>query len=369
MADERINKLAKILVDYSLQIKKGDLFVISGNIMARPLITEVYELALQRGAHPSVRVTWDELTYSFYKNAGNHQLQYLSPILKNEVEKITAYLNIWAEENTRNCATTDSAKQALHQKSLMPFYKRFHKRSASGELRWCGTLFPTPGLAQEADLPLREYEDFVYNAAKVHEPDPVAAWKKISRQQERIIRILSSFRNFHIQTPHADLTFSVDNTRKWINCDGKENFPDGEIFISPLENSVEGRVYFTYPAIFKGREVSGVELTFQKGKVTQATAQKNEAFLHSMLDTDKGARYVGEIAVGMNYEIDRFSRNILFDEKIGGTFHLAVGKSLEESGGKNQSAIHWDMISSLKTGTITADKKIIYKDGEFLNLK
>ncbi len=365
MIDQRTRKMAKILVDYSLKIQKNDLFIIAGNIAGRPLITEVYNLALKKGAHPTVKVTWDELSYSFYKNASDHQLQYLSPLLKNEVEKVDAYLTIWAEENTRNQSTIDPSRQSLHQKSLLPFYRRFFKRSSEGELRWCGTLFPTSSLAQEADLPLQEYEDFVYHAAKVNNPDPIAAWKKQSAFQARLIKQLTVYQKFRIQTPHADITFMVDESRKWINCDGKENFPDGEIFISPLKKSVEGKVFFTYPAVFKGREVHGVELTFKEGKVVKATAQKNEPFLHSMLDTDKGARYVGEIALGMNEDISRFTRNILFDEKIGGTFHIAVGKAMEEAGGKNESAIHWDMISTLEEGKITADGQTIYSNGEF----
>ncbi len=360
------SKYAKVLVEYSLEIKEGDLFLIQGSYIALPLIEEVYKQALLKGAHPYVKLSSESFDYIFYKYATDKQLDYLSPLPEYEMKNIDALLSIWANENTRNLTNIDPKKQARKRKAVFPVYKIFFERTAKKELRWCGTVFPTNALAQEANMSLYEYQEFVFNAAKMYADDPVKEWKKVSEKQEEIIKKISEFREFHIKSPYADLKFRLDETRRWINCDGKENFPDGEIFTGPLENSVEGEVYFTYPAIYGGREVSGVKLTFEKGKVVKASAEKNEEFLIAMLDTDKGARYVGEIAVGTNYDIRKFTKNILFDEKIGGTFHLAVGNSIKESGGQNESAIHWDMISDMTEGVITADGKIIYKNGKFI---
>lgn len=363
--DPRVNKLAKLLIHYSLKLKKGQLLKIRGEVVAMPLIEAAYNEALKVGAHPYIQVLNPTLEESFYNLASENQLKYVSPLAKYEVGKIDALLAIWGTSNTRALANADSKKQVLVRKAHRAIMMKFFKRTADGTLSWVGTQFPTNSDAQEADMSLSDYEDFVYNAGHMNSSDPVKHWKKIAKEQNRLVKILNRFDKIHVQSPDADLKLSVKG-RKWINCAGTENFPDGEIFTSPIENSAEGFIRYSYPAIYSSREVEDVRFEFKKGKVVNESAGKNQKFLTEMLNIDKGGRYIGEFAIGTNYDIKKFTKNILFDEKIGGTCHLAVGASIPESGGKNQSAIHWDMICNLKKNSqITADGKIIYKNGKF----
>ncbi len=232
-------------------------------------------------------------------------------------------------------------------------------------LIWCGTQYPTAAYAQNAGMSTSDYEDFVYRAGHLHEDDPTIHWKKVEKEQDRLIEVLNKSRTIKVLAKGTDLEMNVEG-RKWINCCGRVNFPGGELFTSPVENSANGTISFTYPANYKGRDVEGVRLTFEEGKVVKATADSDEELLLSMLDTDEGARRVGEIAIGTNYEISKFTHNTLFDEKIGGTCHLAVGASIGESGGVNKSTIHWDMVCDLKAGEIEADGQVIYKNGQFV---
>lgn len=196
--------------------------------------------------------------------------------------------------------------------------------------------------------------------------DPVGYWQRVAAQQDRIVKWLSSKQRVHVKAPGTDLRLSIAG-RPFINCAGNFNLPDGEVFTAPVEDSVEGQVYFSYPAIYGGKEVAGVRLWFEQGKVVRASAEKNEEFLLATLNTDEGARRAGEFAIATNEGITRFTRQILFDEKIGGSFHLALGASYPESGGVNQSAIHWDMICDLRAGgEIWVDDQLLYKEGKFV---
>lgn len=364
--DPRVQKLAKLLLNYSLKLKKGQLLKIQGQIAAKPLIIAAYEEALKIGANPVVQIVLPEAEELFYKHAKDAQMRYISPMSQTEVNKIDALLSIWASENTRYLANVDSKKQGAVRKYRHPLMKKLFKRIGDKSLSWVGTQFPTHADAQEADMSLSEYEAFVYGAGNLHKADPVKHWKKVHKEQDRLVKILNRTDKLHIQSPTADLKMSVKG-RKWINCAGTENFPDGEIFTGPIENTPEGFIHFTYPAIYGGREVDDVRLEFKKGKVVKESAGKNQKYLTDMLNIDKGARFVGEIAIGTNYGIKKFTRNILFDEKIGGTCHLAVGASIPESGGKNQSSLHWDMICDLKKNSeVTADGKVIYRNGKFV---
>jgi aminopeptidase len=249
------------------------------------------------------------------------------------------------------------------RKELM---SKMFKRMAAGELRWCGTQFPTQSSAQDAEMSLAEYEDFVYRAGMLHKRNPVEEWQKVSQRQAKLVKALGRLKNIRIVGPETDISFKVAG-RTWINCDGQQNFPDGEVFTGPWENATEGHIRYSFPAIYAGREVQDVRLVFKKGKVVDARAAKGEKLLHAMLDTDPGARVVGELAFGTNYSIKRFSKNTLFDEKIGGTMHVAVGASLPESGGKNKSAVHWDMVCDTRRGFLVyGDGKPIHKNGKFL---
>ena len=366
MRDERLTKLANILTNYSLQLKKNDIFVIYGSEESIPLVKEVYRQAILLGAHPHVRLYIEELDEIFYKHASENQLKFLSPLSKFEVKNIDARLSILAPKNTKRLTNIDPKKQALHRKFQQEIHRIFLERAAKKELRWSLTQYPTNAAAQDAEMSIEEYEDFVFKAAHVDEKDPIKYWKKVSKQQEELIRILQTKKTLHVFAEDTDLKLRFDG-RKWINADGHENFPDGEIFTGPVENSANGYIRYSYPAIYGGREVEDVRLEFKNGKVVKAKAAKGEKFLNAMLDTDPGARRIGEFAFGNNYGIQKFTRNILFDEKIGGTIHIAVGSGYPETGSKNKSGIHWDMICDLrKNSEIHADGEVIYKNGKFI---
>jgi aminopeptidase len=265
----------------------------------------------------------------------------------------------------------DPRRQAIVSQARRPIMKRFMQRSAlkgRKRLRWTGTQFPCPSAAQDAEMSLKQYEDFVYTAGLLHTANPVAEWRKISVRQQRAVDFLNRCREIRFKTPQGtDLRLGVAG-RRWLNCDGHENFPDGEIFTAPIEDATEGVVCYSFPAVHGGREVHDIRLTFKHGKVVDATASKGRDFLIKMLDQDRGARILGEIAVGTNYAITQYTRNTLFDEKIGGTFHAALGAAYPESGGKNESGLHWDMVCDLgKGGLIEADGKIISRNGRFLH--
>lgn len=364
--DPRIEKLAKVLVHYSLRIKPDDLFRISGPDLATPLIAAVYKEGLEAGAHPFVRANLEGLEEIYLKNASDSQLRFVSDVQKLETERVTASLGIWGEWNTREMTGVDPRRIALRREATRDLQRRFLERAAADELRWCGTQYPTNAEAQDAEMSLAEYEDFVYRAGLLDRDDPVAAWEQVRKEQDRIVKFLGTRRMLSIRGPDIDLEVSVEG-RKWINAAGESNFPDGEVFTGPVEDSANGRVRFSFPAIYDGREVDGIELLFENGKVVQARAAKGEDFLHAMLDTDSGARYLGEFAFGTNYNIKRFTRNILFDEKIGGTLHMALGIGYPETGSKNTSGLHWDMICDLRNGAeVMADGTLIYRDGQFV---
>jgi aminopeptidase len=364
--DSRVGNLARILVHYSLKIKPGQLFKISAEPVAEPLVKAVYEEALAAGAYPYAEISLIDLREMFYKKASDDQLKFISPLREFEIEKIDAYLAIWGSTNTKFLSGIDPARQQMSNKAGRRLMDRYFARIGDRSLNWCGTQFPTAAHAQDAEMSVAEYEDFVYRAGHVEEADPVAYWQKVEKEQERLIKILDQVETIHLLTDQTDLTLNVKG-RKWINCCGQENFPDGEIFTSPIEDSANGTIRFNFPAFYIGREVTGVQLTFKNGVVVKASAEKDEDYLIKMLDTDEGSRRIGEFAIGTNYEITQFTKNTLFDEKIGGTCHMAVGASLPEAGGLNKSGIHWDMVRDLKKGgEIIADGKIIYKDGVFI---
>jgi aminopeptidase len=366
MADPRVETVARILVDYSVKVRPNQLVRITGGSEGAPLILAVYQKVLELGAHPFLQVEPEEAEELFYTYAGDTQLDYVSPFMRDIVEQIDANIGIWTDVNTKQLTNADPAKQSRRAVAMRPLSDRFLERAAKKELRWSGTLYPTQAFAQDAEMSLREFEDFVYKGCLVDEPDPIKAWKKISKEQQRVTNWLKKARKIHVIGPDTDLKLEVTG-RTWINCDGHENFPDGEIFTGPIEDSVNGHIKYSYPACYFGREVEDVRLQFKDGKVVKATAAKNEQFLLKMLESDKGARYVGEFAFGTNYGIQRFTKNTLFDEKIGGTIHLALGKGYPESGSKNKSAIHWDMVCDLRRGgEVRVDGALVLKGGKIL---
>jgi aminopeptidase len=365
MADPRTEAVARILVDYSVDIQPGEFVGIEGTPEGAPLVLSVYQRVLERGGHPWIRLSLDEATEIFYKVASDEQLDYVPQVLHNLIEDMDARIGIWTETNTKALTNVDPGKQARAAAARRPLSERFLERAAKKELKWTGTAYPTQAFAQDAEMSLREFEDFVYGAALVHEADPIGAWQAISKEQQKLIDWLQDKDQVRLLGPDTDLTLSIKG-RSWVNCDGHENFPDGEIFTGPIEDSVNGQVRFSYPACEGGREVEDVRLWFENGKVIKATAAKNEDFLTAMIDTDEGARFLGEFAFGTNQGVQRFTKNILFDEKIGGTVHMALGTGYPETGSQNRSAIHWDMICDLRQGgEVWVDGVLFAKDGKF----
>jgi aminopeptidase len=366
MKDIRLKKLAQILIDYSLQIKPNDILMINGSPLATPLIKEAYKTALQRGAHPHIRLGIPDLVEYFYKNASDKQLTYVSPLSEFETKTITAQLSIISQENTRNLTNVNPKKQAKCSAAHQHLQQLFLKRASEKQLRWCITQYPTNAAAQDANMSLEDYEEFVFKAAFVHKKNPMKQWQHMHTKQESLRKILQTKKNLHILGEETDLHLSVAG-RTWINCAGKENFPDGEIFTGPIETSLNGYIHYSFPVNYGGHEVDDITLTFKNGKVIKAHASQGKEFLTTMLNMDKGAKYVGEFAFGTNYGITKYTKNTLFDEKIGGTIHLALGNGYPETGSTNVSSLHWDMMCDLrKQGEVYADEELIFKNGKFL---
>lgn len=366
MADTRIQKLAAVLVNYSIGVKKGDWLRIEGPSLAQDLILAAYVEALKAGANPFFSVMLPGITYAYFRHASDDQLKFISPTLRLETDRLDGLLAIWGNTNTKELTNVDSSRIGISRAARRPIFDKFLKRIADGSLHWCGTQFPCDASAQDAEMSLAEYEDFVFSAGMVDRKDPVGEWRKVSARQKKLVRFLSTLSTIRIVGLDTDLSFKV-NGRKWVNCDGHENFPDGEVFTGPIEDSAEGHIRYSFPANYMGKEVENVRLTFKKGRVVEARADKGEELLNTTLDTDPGARFVGELAFGTNYAIKRFTRNTLFDEKIGGTMHIAVGASLPESGGRNKSAVHWDMVCDTRKGfTVYGNGRPVMKDGKFL---
>ncbi|MBI2831031.1 MAG: aminopeptidase [Chloroflexi bacterium] len=366
MADPRVEKMAQVMVDYSVAVRKGDRILIQGESVAEPLLKELYARVLQVGGYPMMMVSLPGIEEVFYRYASDEQLKYIHKPTELIMETYDVRISVLADTNTRSLSNVQPSKLVLCQQARTELMRTFMRRSASGEMRWTVGPFPTNALAQDAEMGLGEYEDFVYGACLPDMSDPVGYWQRFSARQQRIVDWLKGKEKVHVKGPETDLRLSVAG-RPFINCDGRYNMPDGEVFTGPVEDSIEGTVYFSYPAIYSGREVTGVRLWFEKGKVVKATAEKNEDFLLKTLDTDAGSRFVGEFAIGTNEGITRFTREILFDEKIGGSFHMALGAGYPESGSKNESAIHWDMICDLRDGgEIRVDDQLFYRDGKFV---
>jgi aminopeptidase len=366
MRDPRIEALAQILVRYSTRVKKGDVCSIGAPSAAEPLVQAVYEEVLRAGGLPIVQLQPTGALVAFYELASDEQLDWVPPTTEWTVENADVHISVMASLNTRELSNADPKKQARHQKARKDIMETSMRRSAEDDYRWALTLFPTQAYAAEAGLSLSAYEDFYYAACLALDGDPVTAWQRQSEQVRHLTEWIQGKEEVHIQAKDTDITLGVAG-RNWIPCVGEHNMPDGEFFTGPVEDSVNGRICFSFPASYGGRTVSGVCLTFEDGKVTDASAEQGEEFLIEMLDTDAGARRLGELGIGTNFGISTGTREILLDEKIGGTVHMAVGMSYPESGGTNSSAVHWDMVCDLREGgAITVDGEELQRDGRFL---
>jgi aminopeptidase len=365
MADIRMQKLADLLVQYCIQVKQQDWVLVRGHVLALPLVDEVVAAVLRAGGNPTVQLDTEVLSETFLREANNEQLSWVSPIDRMLDEQINASISIRAATNTRALSGVDPVKQQTMQRARRASQQSFMQRAAKGDLRWVVTQYPCEAYAQDADMSLRDYEDFVYAATFADQPDPVASWLAIREKQAKLVEWLKGKDEVVVKGPHIDMRLSIAG-RTFANSDGRRNMPSGEIFTGPVEESVNGWVRFSYPAIRAGREVEGVELEFRDGKVVNARASKNQEFLLSQLDADAGARFLGEFAFGTNTGIQRFTKSILFDEKIGGTLHMAIGAGYPETGSLNRSSVHWDFICDMRQDSeVWIDGELFYRNGEF----
>jgi len=366
MADARVEKLAQILVDHSAEIKPGDRVAIEATTAAQPLVRALCATILERGGLPHLLLELPDQEEILFAHANDAQLDAIPTFRKLAYDQFESRIRIHSDTNPRALSSVDPARQRRHQKASVSILETQMRRGADRSFKWVTTLYPTEGYAIEAEMSLSSFEDFVYRACHADQADPVAYWNKVEASQKKIIDRIEGHDQVVLRGPNVDLSLSIKG-RKFLNAAGKSNMPDGEVFTGPVEDTLNGFVRYSYPAIYGGVLVEGVELTFSNGKVTKAQAEKNQPFLMEMLASDAGARYVGEFAIGTNYEIDRFSHNILFDEKLGGSFHMALGAGYPETGSHNKSIIHWDMICGMqKDSEILLDGEVVYKNGKFV---
>jgi aminopeptidase len=367
MADPRLARLAELIIGYSLGLEREKVVRVDTPLAGMPLALELYRAALRAGAFPYANVDVEQLPEILVLEGTDEQLDFVPPAALHEVELVDAIVTIWAEGNTR---ALSGAPPERHQRLIAAtreLTNRRWERISAGRLDWSGVLCPTPAHAQDAEMSLEDYANFVYRACHVEEDgDPVEHWRSTSAELAQRVEQLSSMRELRIVGPDTDLRLVVEG-RTWEAADGHHNMPDGEVYTSPVETGTEGEIHFSFPALFQGREVDGIRLRFEDGRVVAAEADRGEDFLNAVLDLDEGARRLGEVAFGLNYEIDRFTKNTLFDEKIGGTMHVALGSAFKELGGANDSALNWDLVCDLRAeGEVYADGELVWRAGRFL---
>lgn len=360
MSNDLIARWADLLVDYCLRVAAGETILIGSEWGAWRLIEACYRAVVLRGAHPLVRLDLPGLNEFFLKHATTEQLAFVPPTALFEAQSVDGRIRISAESDTKSMSRVDPARQAAQDRTFDPV------RRAARQKRWVLTQFPTAAYATDAKMSQEAYEQYVAAAMFLDQPDPVAAWKALGERQAGLVEFMSSVKTIRLEAEGTDLTLSVGG-RTWINSDGRRNMPSGEIFTGPVEDSPSGKLRSGFPVCRGGRELVGIELEFEGGRAVAARAEQGEEYLRSMLDLDAGARRLGELGIGLNYGIDRFTGSILYDEKIGGTVHLALGQSYPETGGVNESALHWDLIIDTRTaGRLVADDRTVMENGKWL---
>ena len=372
MSDPRTERLATVLVQYSAALRPGDRVLIEAETAAEPLVRALFERALQAGAHPHLALslagqdTYSGIDDAFLRLASDDQIDYPPPFLQTAYQEFESRIRVHSSSNTRLLMRADTARMARRQRAVQSLLRTQMERGGSGAFRWVTTIFPTVGHAHDAEMSLTEFEDYVFGACHVEgEDDPVAYWQAVEKRQGHWAEAFAGHDQVEIRGPDCDLRLSIRD-RTFISSCGTHNMPDGEIFTGPVEASVEGWARFAFPLVYKGREVEGVELTFQAGRVQTWKASKNQDFLESMLATDDGARYLGEFGIGTNAALQQLTRSILLDEKIGGTIHLALGAGYPDTGSHNRSAIHWDMLVEMRRDSeIRVDGELVYQNGAF----
>ena len=358
-----LSKYADLLTSYCIAIQKGDKVLIRSTTAAEPLVQALYQVLIQKGAYVETSLKIEDQDHIFYKEASSDQLDHVSEFYSGAIDTFDVVYNILAPHNLKSTYTVDSASKMQHQKAMASVKKKFMERSAKGELKWCLCVYPTSCESQAANMSKTEFADFVYRSCFLFDENPSASWQAYSDAQQHIVDYLNKRETIRYSAGKTDITFSTKG-RIWINSDGRRNMPSGEVFTSPVEESVNGTVYFSCPTVYEGKDVQGITLTVENGIIQTWSAEIGQDVLDRVFAIE-GARMFGEVAIGTNYAISHITKNILFDEKIGGTIHMAVGASYPETGGKNTSAVHWDMITDMSSGTIYADDVAIYKNGQF----
>jgi aminopeptidase len=371
LADSRVTKFANVLVQHSARVVPGDRILLEGTTAAEPLLRELYIQILEKGGNPHLMValpgtmpfSQDEMYLTYAKDT---QLDFVPTFYKLAYEQFEGRIRIHSATNTKGTSNIDPGKIQRRSKATSVITEAQFRRGGAGEFKWVTTLYPTEAYAQDANMSLKEYEDFVFGAVHTNEDDPIAFWNSVKEKQQSAVDFMKGKNQVVLRGPNVDLTLSVKG-RTFMNSFGTFNMPDGEIYTGPVEDSVNGWVKFTYPANYGGTSVEGAELTFSNGQVKTAKADKNQDFLLKTLESDAGSRHLGEFAIGTNFDIQQFTGNILFDEKIGGSFHMALGAGYPETGSKNKSSIHWDMICDMRTDSeILVDGELFYKNGQFV---
>jgi aminopeptidase len=364
--DPRLERWAATICDWSVGVQPGDRVAIVGGVAAAPLLLALNRETLRRGGHPVLRPILDEAETDLLALGSEEQLAFIAPPERFATAEADVRITVLAETNTRAGTAITPARQRIRATARGELRQLAMRRAAAGDLRWCLTLFPTDAYAMDAEMASDAFADFVVAACKLDQPDPIAAWRELSAEQARLVRWLEGRSEVQLSGPGTDLRLSYAG-RAWNNSDGKRNFPSGEVFTGPVEDSAEGHVRFSFPVVTQGREVHDVRLRFEAGKVVDASAARNEGFLLDTLDTDEGARRLGEFAFGTNFGIQRFTKHILFDEKIGGTVHMAIGAGYPDTGSLNRSAVHWDLICDLRDGgLVTVDGDPFLRDGRYV---
>ncbi len=366
LTDTRLQKLADLLCRYSLDVQPGDLVLVYTPAIAQPLVVEVVKAVTRMGGHTVLRVSLESVESIRLERSSKAQLETVTPLDHLDQQLPQKILSIWANENARYLAQVPSEHQSQQAAALEPIDQELAQRMASGDVHWCGTLYPCQATAQEAGMSLPDWEDFVYSAGHIDDPDPILYWQKRSEEQQQVADRLAKLETIRIVADETDLTVNVAG-RPWLNADGRENFPDGEVFTSPHHEATEGHIKFSFAAVYAGKMVRGVRLWFEGGRVVRATADQGQEHLETLLDTDDGARYLGEVAFGLNDEIQIATGETLFDEKIGGTCHVALGTAFPEASGTNRSGIHWDIVCDLRENAqVYGDGELIFENGRFV---
>jgi aminopeptidase len=367
MINPTYEKLAKVVVNYSVKVKEGDRVAIIGPALAKELFQALYVEVLKAGGHPFLHAQLEGTTPLLFKYGSEKQLKYVDNVVKELYNEFNQIIQIKATYNTNQLATVDPKKIAMTQSTpeMRELMETMEKRTAEGDLRWNIAPFPCEALAQEAEMDIFTYNEFVAKALHLDEEDPVKVWESIKEKQAKIIEHLDKVESLHVLGEDTDLKMSIKG-RTWRNCCGDRNLPDGEVYTGPVEDSVNGHIRFTYPGIYQGREVKNIYLEFNDGKVVDCSAEKGEDLLKDILKIENADR-IGEFAVGTNYGVTKFTKNMLFDEKMGGTLHVALGLGFEETGSKNKSSIHWDILKDMTQpgSKIIADGEVIYEEGQW----